>query len=115
MTIFSVDDFREWPPGVSNGLVLPCSRCDQHPKFDYHVDDEFWRKVVPPDEQLGVVCLPCLDRLVDVLGMEVGQHLRQVQFTGCSSTVFLAPSITIRRVSEIKLHNNKNKNQCCQN
>jgi hypothetical protein len=48
-----------------------------------------------------VVCLPCLDRLVDALGlgMEVGQHLRQVQFTGCSSTVFLAPSITIRRVS----------------
>ncbi|KKK50818.1 hypothetical protein LCGC14_1623600, partial [marine sediment metagenome] len=21
MTIFSVDDFRDWPPGVSDGLV----------------------------------------------------------------------------------------------
>jgi len=99
MITFSVGDFKGWPPGVSDGLVLPCSRCGQQPKFDYHVDDEFWREVVPPDERLGVICLPCLDRLVDVLGlgMEVGQHLRQVQFTGCSSTVFLAPSITIRR------------------
>ena len=96
MTIFSVNDFRDWPPGVSNGLVLSCSRCGQHSKFDYHVDDEFWRNVVPLDEQTGVVCLPCLDLLAEGLGFEVGQHLRQVQFTGHSSTVFLAPSITIR-------------------
>ncbi len=99
VNMFSVDDFRGWPPGVSNGLVLPCSRCGQQSKFDYHVDGDFWRKVVPQDERLGVVCLPCLDLLAEELGMEVGQHLRQVQFTGRSSTVFLAPSITIRRVS----------------
>jgi hypothetical protein len=99
VTIFYADDFRDWPPGVSDGLVLACSRCDQRPKFDYHVDDDFWRKVVPQDERTSVICLPCLDRLVEELGMEVGQHLRQVQFTGVSSTVFLAPSITIRRTT----------------
>ncbi len=97
MTIFFAEEFRGWPAGVSDGLTLPCSRCDQQTKFDYHVDGEFWRKVVPPNERLGVVCLPCLDLLAEGFGMEVGQHLRQVQFTGCSSTVFLAPSITIRR------------------
>lgn len=100
MLSFDTDEFRSWPGGVSNGLVLPCSGCGTKPRFDYNVDDAFWRQVVPDSQRLGVLCLPCLDALASAKGLWVHQHLRQVQFTGERATIVLVPAITFRHSKE---------------
>jgi hypothetical protein len=79
----------DWPAAVSDGLSLPCSDCGQVPRFDYHVSDEFWRRWVPDDGRLGVVCLPCLDRRCGGIGLATA--LERVQWTGIGHTVDLSP------------------------
>jgi len=83
-----------WPGGVSDGLTLPCRRCGVVPKFDYIVDGDFWRAVVPHDWRLDVVCLPCLDVMATEMGLDVAAALRSVQFTGIGKTVLLGPAYT---------------------
>lgn len=83
--------FREaWPEAVSDGLVTACADCGQHPRFDYIVSDDFWRRWVPGPEHSGVVCLPCLDRRSGGLGL--AGALTEVQWTGTSHTVVLRPA-----------------------
>lgn len=91
-TITFVHDPAEWPEGISDGLTLPCGMCGLVPHFDYSVTEEMWGKVVPPDLRLGVVCLPCLDRCATEEGVDVGQELLEVQFTGAGKTVVLWPT-----------------------
>ena len=50
-----------WPEAVSDGLTLTCSDCGVVPRFDYGVDEGFWRQhVADYPARIGVVCLPCL-------------------------------------------------------
>lgn len=88
----------DWPGGVSDGLSLPCADCGQHPRFDYHVADEFWRQHVLDGARLGVVCLPCLDLRCGGAGL--AEALEQIQWTGTGHTVVLAP--TLRYVYDLK-------------
>lgn len=82
---------ENWPGGISDGLTLPCSDCGEHPRFDYHVTDEFWRRHVPnKPERLSVVCLPCLDRRCGGVGL--AEALEQIQWTGTKHTVVLRPT-----------------------
>lgn len=80
-----------WPDAVSDGLTLRCSDCGERPRFDYRVEDSFWAEHVPGDARLGVVCLPCLDRRCDGVGL--ADALIEVQWTGTRHTVVLVPSI----------------------
>ncbi len=58
----------KWPEGVSDGLLLPCGVCSEHPVLiDYTVTDEVWSQV-PVPLRCSVVCLDCL---VHMLGPEV--------------------------------------------
>lgn len=93
---FDRDDFSDWPPGISDGLVSPCQVCGEHPSFDFQVSDELWQKVVLKDQQPSVVCLPCFDRIAAEKGFDANQHLREVQFTGLSSTVVLLPGLVVK-------------------
>ena len=81
----------EWPGGVSDGLVCRCSMCGHLPEFDYRVDDELWRQVVPEEWRTGVVCLPCLDALAEQDGIDISGLIEFVQFTGVGKTIELAP------------------------
>jgi len=90
MKIYTIER-GQWIPGVSDGLTLPCGVCGKIPKFDYKVDSDFWRKVVDKKHRLGVVCLPCLDKLASNKGLDVGKHLIDVQFTGIGKTIELLP------------------------
>ena len=86
-----------WPPGVSDGLTLPCALCGLHPKFDFRVTDECWQAVVRNAKyRLGVVCLPCFDRLAMERRLDVSRALIEVQFTGIGKTVVLKPEWTHR-------------------
>lgn len=80
---------KDWPEGISDGLTLPCADCGQVPKFDYIVEDSFWRKYVSGKERTGVVCLPCLDKRCGGVGL--GDALTEIQWTGTGHTVVLKP------------------------
>ena len=82
---------KPWPPGISDGLTLPCGICREVPFFDYRIADAVWRQVAPPAHWLGVVCLPCLDKRGSAMGVDVTETLEEVQFTGVGKTVRLIP------------------------
>lgn len=88
-------DFSNWPPGISNGLASPCQQCGTYTRFDYQVDDEFWRDMIPVEMRSGVVCLPCLDFIARAVGVDVCQHLREVQYTGSRNTAVLVPALVV--------------------
>jgi len=83
---------KKWIPGISDGLTLPCRKCKRVPKFDYKVDDEFWRMVVDQKDRVHVICLPCLDKMATKKGLDLAPHLIDVQFTGIRKTIELLPS-----------------------
>lgn len=97
MRFWSRSDFKEWPPGVSDGLVSCCQRCGQRPDFDFQITDEAWRAMVPAQMSAGVICLPCLDVMAKGAGLDVCEHLREVQFAGGRSTAILVPALVVRR------------------
>lgn len=80
-----------WPEAISDGLILPCGMCGKVPSFDYLVADTAWKTIVPEGMRLGVVCLPCFDRLAVEQGMHTSDVLRHVHFTGVSETIVLNP------------------------
>ena len=84
--------WEKWIAGVSDGLTLPCGICGKIPKWDYRVDDDFWRKVAPHKHRLGVICLGCLDKLASEKGLDIAKYLIDVQFTGINKTIELVPS-----------------------
>lgn len=83
----------EWPDDVpvSDGLTLPCRICHKKLKFDYTVDDDFWKRVVDQRHKNKVICLLCLDKLASVKGENVAKHLIRVQFIGVGKTINLLP------------------------
>lgn len=92
----------EWPGGISDGLTLLCPYCDQVPSWDYHVTDECWAAVVPKDgKHLGVVCLPCLDKLAVRRGIDISTSITQLQFTGIGKTVVFMPTQAYKWSREI--------------
>lgn len=95
MRFWKLNDFREWPPGISNGLASRCLQCGARPEFDFQIDDDAWQAIVPERMRAGVVCLPCLDTMAREIGIDVNQHMREVQFAGCQSTLVLVPSLVV--------------------
>jgi len=83
----------EWPDGISDGLVLPCSDCGKKTNFDYKVTDELWNRVVPVDKKHDVICLDCFDKRVKKRGMLLFPHLLEIQYTAKGETIILKPKM----------------------
>lgn len=82
----------KWPDAVSDGLTLRCADCGDQPRFDYRVTQDFWAEHVPEKPaRLGVICLPCLDRRCDGIGL--ADALIEVQWIGTKHTVVLKPAL----------------------
>lgn len=94
LDIITIDD--EWPPGISDGLNLPCALCHQSVKFDYTVSDECWDSVVPKDKRRGVICLPCLDKLAEQQSIDISRFIQRLQFTGVGKTIVFTAVIEYR-------------------
>jgi len=77
-----------WPEGISDGLTSTCADCNEAPRFDFRVADEFWSRWAGT-ARLGVLCLPCLDRRC--CGVGLVDALDEVQWTGTHHTVQLTP------------------------
>ena len=97
MRFWELSDFNGWPSGISDGLVSSCQKCGQRPVFDFQIDDEARCVIVPSEMRAGVLCLPCLDLMAKEKGIDVNQHMREVQFAGCQSTLVLLPGFVVGR------------------
>ena len=87
--ITTVTEDDEWPESISDGMELPCAVCGFPTKYDYNVDGEFWRLVVPKEIQPVVVCLTCLDKLAQNMGLSIAEHIERIQYTGIGKTIVL--------------------------
>lgn len=91
MRFFKLDN-KNWPCGVSDGLVLPCAVCGEEDiKFDYVVTDKLWDMIVPKEIRRDVVCLPCLDKLAKEKHADLGSNMESLQFTGINMTIEFLP------------------------
>ena len=59
-----------------------CKVCGRRDYFDFHVPDEMWKTIVPPEYQNRVVCLACFDRFAYDRKVDYGSQLRQLYFAG---------------------------------
>lgn len=89
---------KDWPEGISDGLVTPCRDCGTVPSFDYTVNNREWMRLTR--SYRGVICLPCLDRIGTKVGIDISESLTRVQWTGIGKTVVLEPHFTHRYVSK---------------
>lgn len=59
-----------------------CKVCGRPDKFDFHVPDPVWKKVVPPAYRNKVVCLACFDRFAFDKQIDYSEALEILYFAG---------------------------------
>ena len=59
-----------------------CKVCECSDKFDYHVSDDLWRRVVPRRYQKSVVCLDCFDDLAFDKKIDYAGSIEVLHFAG---------------------------------
>ena len=63
-----------------------CKACACADKFNFHVPDDVWKRVVPARYQNNVVCLQCFDEFACRKGVEYAASLRVLYFVGDQAT-----------------------------
>jgi hypothetical protein len=59
-----------------------CKACGRPDKFDFHVPDEVWAAVVPPELANKVVCLYCFDEFAHQRQVAYASHIHTLYFAG---------------------------------
>jgi hypothetical protein len=59
-----------------------CAACACVDKFNFHIPDEMWKRVVPPRYQNSVVCLPCFDEFARIKRVDYAGSLQGLYFAG---------------------------------
>jgi hypothetical protein len=62
-----------------------CKVCRSPDKFDFHVPDEVWKRVVPEEYRNRVVCLPCFDDLALLNGVDYCDSVQALYFVGAKA------------------------------
>ena len=80
--------------GVSDGLASSCQSCGETPSFDWHVTDEMWLVVMEPypEWSLGVICLPCFDKMANARLTTWMYALKELHFIGGKETCVSFPA-----------------------
>jgi len=89
-----VTDMRTegWVPGVPDDLVLKCPYCNVIPSIGFTVTDDSWKKIIPVEHSLGVVCLPCFNIKAKEKGIMLHECLEEVWLCdGRGETIRLIP------------------------
>jgi len=63
-------------------LKQRCKICGSRDKFDFHVTEEIWNKVVPSQYQNRVVCLSCFDDFAKEKSIHYKDALDELCFAG---------------------------------
>ena len=64
------------------GKRQTCKVCRCSDKFDFHVPDAMWKRVVPVKYQNRVVCLPCFDAFAFEKQIDYSDSLELLYFAG---------------------------------
>ena len=83
-----------WVSGVpdrSNVFPTRCKICKRTVNFQFYVDDETWKAVVPPYYRRFLICLECTDKLCVEQGIDIAEHLLDVWYCGVDKTILLDP------------------------
>jgi len=64
-----------------------CSACRCEEKFNFHVPDDVWKRVVPEDYQNRVVCLACFDEFASRNNVDYSDSINELYFAGDKATV----------------------------
>ena len=64
-----------------------CKVCGCRDKFDFHIPNRIWKKVIPKSYQNHVVCLACFDDFAEKKGVNYSNSLKILYFTG-SKAIF---------------------------
>jgi hypothetical protein len=67
---------------TSNEQRQTCKCCGKRDYFNFHVPDEIWLFVVPPELSKHVVCLPCFDKLASKKNFDYSPHIKEFYFVG---------------------------------
>ena len=59
-----------------------CRVCNCEDKFNFHVPDETWERIVPEPYRNSVVCLPCFDELAREKQIDYSDSLEELYFAG---------------------------------
>lgn len=81
---FFVLPFRWLRIHIRNWFTLQqrCKVCGCRDKFNFHVDDETWQKVVPTKFQNRVVCLACFDDFAQKREVDYSTSIQSIHFAG---------------------------------
>ena len=63
-----------------------CKACGRPDKFDFHVPDDVWKRVVPVEYQNRVVCLACFDEFAFERQIDYSDSLEVLCFAGDQAT-----------------------------
>lgn len=66
----------------ARAMQQSCKVCLRPDKFDFHVPDDIWERVVPPEYRDRVVCLYCFDEFAAARGIKYAASLRRLYFAG---------------------------------
>jgi hypothetical protein len=47
---------------IDSQMIQTCKVCGAQDRFNFHVSDEVWARIVPKEIQDHVVCLKCFDK-----------------------------------------------------
>jgi hypothetical protein len=68
-----------------------CKVCGCLDKFDFHVLDAVWRKIVPTRFRNKVVCLACFDEFACRKRVDYAEYLEALYFAGDRAMFKFAP------------------------
>jgi hypothetical protein len=63
-----------------------CAVCKCKDKFNFHVPDNVWGRIVPAEYQNKVVCLSCFDEFARKAGIDYSDSLEVLYFAGNQAT-----------------------------
>jgi len=81
---FFVIPFRWFRVHTRNWFTMQqrCKACGCRDKFDFHIEDDVWRSVVPHRFRNRVVCLACFDDFAAAKGIDYSTALKALYFAG---------------------------------
>jgi hypothetical protein len=72
-----------------------CKVCWKVDRFNFHVPDEIWASVVPPEFRSRVVCLSCFDGFAREAGVLYASSLEVLYFAGDRATFEFRPVLAV--------------------
>lgn len=80
-------DRRHSPTYLRRFKRQKCSVCGCHEKFNFHVPDEIWEKVIPKKYRNRVICLSCFDNFAREKDVDYSESITDLIFAGDKAAV----------------------------